>query len=198
MDRLQLYFIPVLVSTRLEPAQARVSCVKIILTENHWSLAAAWAGLGCCVLVAVAAVLSAPRPITNQHDLDTSDLVIGANIRNHRKLVIDGKKQNTTNILSHNNIWVFTRYKDIWFWYQVISNTWGHKETRRCCLPIAILTMPPVLLGVRVLHETLVRTLAPFCLSTTWQLKKCRKGSNYSGHTRKKFLLSIEECDLFK
>ena len=66
-----------------------------------------WAGLGCVLLqsvVAVAAVLSAPRPITNQHDLDTSDLVIGANIRNHRKLVIDGNKQNTTNILSHNNI----------------------------------------------------------------------------------------------
>ena len=114
MDRLQLYFIPVLVSTRLEPAQARVSCVKIILTENHWSLAAAWAGLawaglGCCVLLqsVVAAGLSATRPITNQHDLDTSDLVIGANIRKHRKLVIDGNKQNTTNILSHNNIWRF-------------------------------------------------------------------------------------------
>ena len=41
-----------------------------------------WTGLGCCVLlqsvVAVAAILSATRPITNQHDLDTSDLVIGA------------------------------------------------------------------------------------------------------------------------
>ena len=65
----------------------------------------AWAGLGCCVLlqsvVAVAAILSATRPITNQHDLDTSDLVIGANIRNHRKLVIDDNKQNTTNSLKY-------------------------------------------------------------------------------------------------
>ena len=114
MDRLQLYFIPVLVSTRLEPAQGSEGQLR----KNYfdweslklgcslgWAglaglrTAAEWGGGGGCAL--------RPRPITNQHDLDTSDLVIGANIRNHRKLVIDGKKQNTTNILSHNNIWRF-------------------------------------------------------------------------------------------
>ena len=156
---------------------ARVSCVKIILTENHWSLAAAWAGLGWAAYWWRWRLSSPPpdqSPINTIWTLPTWLLVPTFAITANWSL------------------------KDIWFWYQVISNTWGHKVTWRCFLPIAILTMPPVLLGVRVLHETLVRTLAPFCLSTTWQLKKCRKGSNYSGHTRKKFLLSIEECDLFK
>ena len=136
MDRLQLYFIPVLVSTRLEPAQGSEGQLR----KNYFDweslklgCSLGWAGLGCVLVVA--AVLSAPRPITNQHDLDTSDLVIGANIRNHRKLVIDGKKQNTTNILSHNNIWVFTRYKDIWFWYQVISNTYMKPQRNKKMLP---------------------------------------------------------------